>query len=391
MEERRAAALRVTSPRQVHTDRPIAQELPGLDEMFAEVEAGPELLRPSRYWQEDNRKNLQQLADDGFDEFKRTVNCNYFQWLPVHPFQQQFRAGMRRWLDRPTPRILTATPARPLRDVVDHVPTRMPVAVRERLYALYVAALWEYARRRDRWDLLGSIEEPPIGNPASIRYRGREITEDLCNSFVEIASIADAIGLERLRRARVVELGPGYGRVAWLYTAIFPQSTYVLVDIPPALGVAQRYLSSVFPDRRIFRFRRFQRYEDVAAELRSSQIAFLTPNQLGLIEPLRADLFLNISSLHEMTHRQIASYLEAVDAHTEGHFYTKQWIRWHNPRDDIVVTRESYPIPSDWVPMFDRTHPVHTQFFEALYRVPGSAGPDGHALPASTHSREGRS
>jgi hypothetical protein len=119
----------------------------------------------------------------------------------------------------------------------------------------------------------------------------------------------------------------------------------------------------------VFGFRRFAGEDEVAEELAEAQIAFLTPNQLELLPSLSADLFVNISSLHEMRRDQIAHYFELIDAHCHGHFYTKQWIRSINPFDDIVVKREDYPVPAHWSARLDRVHPIQTHFFEALYDV----------------------
>jgi hypothetical protein len=99
----------------------------------------------------------------------------------------------------------------------------------------------------------------------------------------------------------------------------------------------------------------------------ASDLAFLTPNQLEALDPLGADLALNVSSLHEMTTEQAARYLQLIDRHaTGGFFYTKQWRRWENPLDGVVAAREAYPYPERWEVVFDRVHPVQVRFFEAL-------------------------
>ena len=63
----------------------------------------------------------------------------------------------------------------------------------------------------------------------------------------------------------------------------------------------------------------------------------------------------------------VRRYLELVDRHCDGVFYTKQWRRWHNPVDDDVIAREDYPYPPGWWRVFERPHPAQPAFFEALY------------------------
>jgi putative sugar O-methyltransferase len=350
-----------------------ATGLPDLEAMVAEMEQAPEIVRPSAYWEFLNDLNLAQLADSGFARFKRTVNQNYFNWPTRHLRDEQFRAVARDWLRRPTPRVLSAR----LHDAgAIEVGADRQEMLQSRssrfAYALYVALFWERVRRVDRLGLLDTLEEPDLGDPVSVMYRGRRISQDLCNSVLEFYSVVDALSPGTLEGRRILELGPGYGRVAWVYLTAVPSCRYFLCDIPPALAVAQEYLTRLFPGRRIFRFRHFDSPAEIAAELVDAEIAFLTPNQLDLIDPVGAELFVNISSLHEMRPAQIAHYIDEVAKHCApgGYFYSKQWIRSLNPHDDLVIEREDYPIPPEWDRIYDRRHPVQRPFFEALYRLP---------------------
>jgi putative sugar O-methyltransferase len=63
----------------------------------------------------------------------------------------------------------------------------------------------------------------------------------------------------------LAELGAGYGRLGYvmLKTA---QCQYFVFDIPPALYLSQWYLTTLFPKRRAFRFRRFDTFETPSRE-----------------------------------------------------------------------------------------------------------------------------
>jgi len=338
--------------------------------MWAEMEAAPPIVQPSDFWKSLNARNTQQLDDLGFAHFKRTVNQNYFAWIPHTLRDDQLQAMVKAGLRHPRPRVLTSR----LGDVStlevgEDRSNPFRHARARRLHALFLALQWEYVRRRDRRGILDRLEEPLLGDPVTATYRGRRISQDLCNSVFELYSATAALPDGAPGPGGVLELGGGYGRVAWVFLEEFPETRYVMVDIPPALGVAQAYLTTLFPDRRAFRFRHFDSHDEVADELAEAQLAFLTPNQLELLEPLGVDLFINISSLHEMRPEQIAHYLGQVGRHTAGYFYTKQWQSWHNEADDVVIDRESYPIPESWRTMAARTHPIQRAFFEALYDV----------------------
>jgi putative sugar O-methyltransferase len=341
-----------------------------IDAMTREVLSGPEIYRPSRFWEELNKRNSRQIVEIGLGSFKRTVNQNYFNFMIVGPRHPQFRRLLRLWLSRPTPTVLGAR----LVDweLVEVRHDRVQPFRRRRArfwYALFVALLWEFARRRGAGHRLDVLDEPDLGKPILVRYGRRSITQDLANSALELEAIEEALTHPLTAHETVIELGAGYGRLAWMALATTPGLRYILVDIPPALAIAQEYLTRLFPDRKAFLFRHFDRFDDVATQLSQAEIAFLTPNQLEAIPPQRADVFINISSFHEMRPDQIGRFLVQADRHTNGIFYMKQWRAWTNEVDGVTIRQGDYPIPASWDRVYEREHPVQTQFFEAAYRV----------------------
>lgn len=338
--------------------------------MLEEMRAAPEIVRPSAYWTWLNDVNSKQLEASGFAEFKRTINQNYFHFLPTGLGSEQFRAVLRDWLAHPAGAVLGSRVLDADR-LEDYGRKRNPLRFPHRRagYAAFVGMLWEYARRRDSRGLLDRLEEPALGHPLVVRHRGRSVSQDLCNSVLEATSILDALPGGAVGGNGVIELGAGYGRLAWVLLEAFPDLRYFVVDIPPALAVAQEYLTRSFPDRPAFRFRRFANHAEVRAEMEDARIGFLTPNQLDLVPAWGAGLFVNVSSLHEMRPDQVRHYIGKVGEHCAGWFYSKQWERSVNPYDGVVIRREDYPIPPAWETVFLRRHPVQAKFFEALYRV----------------------
>jgi putative sugar O-methyltransferase len=329
-----------------------------LGAMIEEMRNAPEIVRPSAYWTFLNEQSIEELKKSGFENFKRKVNNNYFQVILFSPRYSQFRAALIRWIARPTMKIFSARVADP-----ESLPQRL-----QKGYALFVAMLWEYANRTDRRGFMAKLEEPGLGNPISVVYRRRMVTQDLCNSVIEFTSIMNSLP-DGVPGNSVLELGPGYGRLAWVFLKANPNCRYFLCDIPPALAVAERYLSELFPDKKIFLFRHFDDYEEVRKEMGAAQIIFLTPNQLELVPPIGVGLFVNISSLSEMRPDQIRHYLSYVDKHCGGYFYSKQSKVIVNAYDNVIVRAKDYKIPDDWKTVFMRSCPIQTKFFEAMYRV----------------------
>ena len=194
------------------------------------------------------------------------------------------------------------------------------------------------------------------------------VSQDLANALLEYDSFHVAIPTSR--PATILELGGGYGRNAFVVLRLHPDIKYVLIDIPPALWVAERYLSSLFCEKRIFHYREFDRFEDVADEYENAQIVFLLSTQLAALPPGHVDLAINISSLHEMRKEQVAYYFDQFDSvlRPGGHMYIKQWRKAEVLFEGVTLVEKDYPIPCGWARVMSRTARVQAKFFEALYR-----------------------
>jgi hypothetical protein len=81
------------------------------------------------------------------------------------------------------------------------------------------------------------------------------------------------------------------------------------------------------------------------------------------------DLFVNISSLQEMTLDQIRAYFRMIDFLTRGYFYSKQWKVSENPHDRIVVRESDYLALPHWRELYHRQARVQVAFFEAMYAI----------------------
>jgi putative sugar O-methyltransferase len=341
-----------------------------LHAMLAESQRAPEPHQPSRFWEDHAAVHVRQLEDHGFERFKRTVNQHYFNWITPWP-DDQFRRVLGHWLRRPDPAVLRARlidSSAPIENGIERLGALRRPDARAR-YLVYVTLLWEYAHSRDALGLLDDLEEPALGEPIQVRHRGLRITQDLGNSGLELNRIVQATGMIDLAGRTVLEVGAGYGRLVWLIAQHWADARIVVCDIPPALAVAQWYLTTLFPQRRAFHFRPFADGDEVAEELASAQLAFLMPHQLELLPSLKADLAINISSMGEMRPDQIARWFELLDRHTSGVFFSKQWKASHNRHDEVTITMHDYPVPASWDVLALRDSPIQRRFFEAAYRV----------------------
>ena len=344
------------------------EEFSELDELEAAISAAGDIDQASPFWKQLGEQHARQLKECGFENFKRTVNIRYFNWRVMGLLRHQFAGLMFKWIREPDWPVLSAEfPGRrsPRPEMASFNPSSAW------LYKTFVAMFAAELAKNDPLKLLQRIDEPSLGNPFVIRYRGRRLSQDLCNSIHEAYSIMDWNPEPATTRPfSVAELGAGYGRLAYVFLEAGLASSYCVVDIPPALYVAQRYLTTLFPQLRTFRFRSFQAFDDVRDEFESATLRFLMPHQLELLPDKCFQQFVNISSLHEMTLEQVRHYIKQMDRLCGGRVYLKQWRTYSQAAvNGQPITEADYPIPSTWRTIFHRQHPIQRMFFEALYEL----------------------
>jgi putative sugar O-methyltransferase len=339
-----------------------SEDLERLGAMFSSLESGEILSRPSKYWVELNKMNLAQLQKHGYENFKRTIALNYFTFVRILPWDSQFRFLLKRLPIRASLACLKKSLL-----ARKHEYFSVFNRIQSLLHNFLTFASWEYTRGAVSDAALLALREPEDGHPAETRdSSGALVSQDLANSILEVS----AIGPTLARGSIVLELGAGYGRDAYVILARNPGIKYVIVDIPPALWVAETYLRRQFPNHRVFRYREFASFEDIEREFNECDIAFFLSTQITGLPDGLFDLAVNISSLHEMRPEQIAFYFSQFDRLLKdgGQFYFKAWKRSALPFENIVNRREDYPIPVSWICEFSRDAPIQTRFFEASYR-----------------------
>lgn len=335
---------------------------PDLAIMLKEMHSAPPIHQPSKFWEMYVEKNIQQLRDDGINNFKNTVNQNYFHWIGGNLREQRHalikHIGIHSF-------ILTYLLSL-IRPQLIYKPKFWKVS-QWRKYMIFLKMQHSFAKKHDRLNLLKNLSEPIEGSPLVIKVDGKLISQDICNSIIEINNALQDQPLNS--KKHFIELGAGYGRVAYCVLKSFPNAKYTIIDIPPALYIAQWYLTKTLPEKQIFKFRSFNDYSQIKDEFENCDLAFLMPHQARYLPNKSSDYFINISSLHEMTKEQIQYWFDEIDRLCNGLFYTKQWIVHENKLDGLIIRREDYPVKPHWKEIYNRTCLIQPRFFEALYKI----------------------
>jgi hypothetical protein len=113
-------------------------------------------------------------------------------------------------------------------------------------------------------------------------------------------------------RPIVLEIGSGWGGMAYQFKTLFPETCYVLVDLPELFLFSGVYLLSAFPQARVaFWDDRSPLEPDALAE---HDFVFLPHTSFAGIAAARVGLALNMVSFQEMTTQQVQGYVEGLFA-----------------------------------------------------------------------------
>jgi tetratricopeptide (TPR) repeat protein len=164
-------------------------ETPEIRLMIDYLSKSPAIFQPSKMWLYFMIFNTFQIEAGGIENFKRTVNHNYFNWTGDSDVMAQFDALKNKlnWSDSDIVNAET---------FVNFETAKKPIEFTEekwKSYVQYLCMLWEFAVKNDRLELLKHLEEPLLGNPLAIQYKGRKVTQDICNSVIDVNTIMEFI------------------------------------------------------------------------------------------------------------------------------------------------------------------------------------------------------
>jgi len=240
---------------------------------------------------------------------------------------------------------------------------------------VYRSLLYIYYKALKELDVDGFLEtesEPSIGGSLDQEiFEGHAVSLDFLQSVEEAYLLRQAWAMagKKGHPRLIVELGAGYGRLAYVCRKMMPECTYVILDLPEALTCSTSYLSRALPGE-VVSYSNSRVCNNFSREkLLGKKVWTLGSHQIEMISGSAIDAFVSIYSFDEMPWSAITNYVSHLDRITKGVFYSKQKILEQNIYDDIKVGRNDYPVREHWRLLFSKTSTLYDNFFEYAYAV----------------------
>ncbi len=128
----------------------------------------------------------------------------------------------------------------------------------------------------------------------------------------------------------VLEIGSGWGGLAYQFKKLFPKTCYILIDFPASLLLAATYLKTTFPNSKTLLVdgseNSYHRIDPQAYDF-----IFIPHYGWSRLAFQRPDLLINMASFQEMTTPQVEFYLRKAKEWGIPSIYS--WNRDHSPNN----------------------------------------------------------
>jgi putative sugar O-methyltransferase len=154
------------------------------------------------------------------------------------------------------------------------------------------------------------LAAPDIGSPWGYEIGGYTVYEPACEYHLQAGLFGP--WLSRLDKPVVLEIGGGFGGLAYFLKKRCPHVRYIGLDLPENVALQTYYLAKAFPDARVLSYSATDTVIDEAT-WKDFDIVLLPNFMLPQIASASVDLVINVRSLSEMPAETIAEYLLQID------------------------------------------------------------------------------
>ncbi len=157
-------------------------------------------------------------------------------------------------------------------------------------------------------------ESPALGgygyDIAGAKYNGDTLSFYECLLAMQKSGILDGVR-NNSGRNFALEIGAGWGGLAYQFKKLFPNTTYAIVDLPLTMIFSITYLKAVFPDAKILTVDGTRESVENLnkANLKEYDFIFIPHYVWNELKFSRPDLIINRASFQEMKAGEVESYV----------------------------------------------------------------------------------
>ena len=302
----------------------------------------------SNYWHIQNISNYKSLSMFGMKKYGSTIAKDYYTFTEMYHDE---------WFDE----IINNLKDNPYKiDSTEAFKKQDDFSLKESVTYNYLCYLLFYSlKKTDAFQHITKLNDKTyLGfNDPYIKISDINITTDKIISLLDYEKIQKAFEIKKFKR--VLEVGAGSGRTCEAILSIEKHFKYILCDIAPAIYISYSRLKLAFPDKTISLLIDINNKIELEEKIENSDIAFIFPHQLEMLNESSVDLTLAIDCMHEMDKSTIQYYFKLF-SHFTKNFYLSIWEKIDVPYSKNILRKKNkldynsgdYEIPKNWKNIF---------------------------------------
>ena len=297
----------------------------------------------SNYWHIRNIKSFEALAEFGINKYGSTIAPYYFTFTTLY-HDEWFK-------DIPS---LNGQPF--TIDSKELFKKQKNFSLRESISYNYLCYLLFYSLKENPY--YKYLEN--LNDDTYLGFDDPYVSIDNINiSTDKIVSLFDCEKIfktfKEVKINKILEIGAGSGRTSEALLSIKDDIKYIICDIPPAIYISYERLKIAFPNKKISLLIDINDKVELKKKIEESDISFIFPDHLKLLDKNFIELTVAIDCLHEMDKPTIKYYLDQADNFSKN-FYFSVWEKTEVPYSKNIFKKENvlsyysgdYNIPKSW-------------------------------------------
>ena len=161
------------------------------------------------------------------------------------------------------------------------------------------------------------------------------------SNFVTSGLLEYYSNLSKARSVVIVEIGGGYGGMAYQLRQYIENTSYILIDLPESLYMAGCFLTMTHPDLSIAVLTQelLDRDKDILSLLDQYDILLIPESLAQHATEIENDLFINMLSFQEMTEKTVREYAKFGSNSCKGYLYNVNSTK-HQCNNELISVEE---------------------------------------------------
>lgn len=199
----------------------------------------------------------------------------------------------------------------------------------------------EMLKQEDIYGLF--VPEPPQMGGFGFSINGQLVNSDTLKFYECLLALEKGGVLSQFRemstRHLVVEIGAGWGGLPYMFKHLFPNTTYIIVDLPSSFLFGATYLMTLFPDAKVL-FDTGEGKEIAHANWSEYDFVFIPYYLWDTLSLPTPSLVMNTVAFQEMSAKQVAEYIGRAREWQTPYVYSMNRDRSPYNTDEMTTVSE---------------------------------------------------